>query len=128
VWFAHCPFSLRRASASNPSRSPFQLRHNFQNYVAKGGSHIASASTQRIDYIQGFSFFHARNDSKMLQVIGDIRPYLEAAYFFSGVLVAAGLAVTLKQINLIKSDIIIKNERWTERLRRRAALPARHLS
>jgi hypothetical protein len=50
----------------------------------------------------------------MLQVIGEIRPYLEAIYFFSGLLVAGGLVFSLKQLSLIKSDIIIRNERLSK--------------
>jgi len=44
-------------------------------------------------------------------MLGHLRPWLEAAYFFSGIVVAIAVAFGLKQIGLLKKDIRVRNER-----------------
>ena len=47
----------------------------------------------------------------MEQLLTNIRPYLEALYFLSGLVVALAALLALKQIRLLKLDIIGRGER-----------------
>jgi hypothetical protein len=47
----------------------------------------------------------------MDQFITDIRPYLEVLYFLSGVALAIGLALTYKQLALLKADVLNRSQR-----------------
>jgi hypothetical protein len=47
----------------------------------------------------------------MTEWLSTIRPYLEAAYFCAGVLVLLGLLLASRQLNLLRLDINLRNER-----------------
>jgi|SRR5947209_153083 len=47
----------------------------------------------------------------MEQLINNMRPYLEALYFLSGIAVALAAFLALKQIRLMKRDIVSRSER-----------------
>ena len=47
----------------------------------------------------------------MEQLITNIRPYLEALYFFSGIIVAVAALLALRQIRLMKLDMIFRSDR-----------------
>ena len=47
----------------------------------------------------------------MLELLPAMRPYLEAAHFCAGILVLFGLLLASRQLNLLRLDINLRNER-----------------
>jgi hypothetical protein len=47
----------------------------------------------------------------MIEFISAVRPYLEAAYFIAGILVLLSLVLAARQLNLLRLDINLRNER-----------------
>jgi hypothetical protein len=47
----------------------------------------------------------------MLEIISEIRPYLEAAFFLAGVALVLGLFLAYRKLNLLRFDINLRNER-----------------
>ena len=47
----------------------------------------------------------------MIDLISAVRPYLEAAYFSAGILVLLGLVLAARQLNLLRLDVNLRNER-----------------
>lgn len=47
----------------------------------------------------------------MTDVIAELRPYLEAAYFLAGIALAVGLLITRAQLRAFQTDLTIRTER-----------------
>ncbi len=47
----------------------------------------------------------------MLELVSIIRPYLEVAYFLSGIFILLGLFFAYRQLNLLRLDVDLRNDR-----------------